>query len=178
MKPTRKILPAAAAILVIAAVALFLLSRLGEAGLKLTDRDSGRVIARFALADGESFSITFRHSVNKSDVTEIYQRRGSEIWQTGCIYYGFYYYGVIPADTYGPVKEDVPAVAVMATIVASNKVDEDVIYAFVKGLFDYKSDIAVSHAKGSELDLNTAVSGVSIPWHDGAAKFYKEQGLM
>ena len=89
MKPTRKILPAAAAILVIAAVALFLLPRTGEAGLKLTDRDSGRVIARFALADGESFSITFRHSVNKSDVTEIYQRRGSEIWQTGCIYYGF-----------------------------------------------------------------------------------------
>ena len=89
MKPTRKILPAAAAILVIAAVALFLLPRPGQPGLKLTDRDSGRVIARFALADGESFSITFRHSVNKSDVTEIYQRRGSEIWQTGCIYYGF-----------------------------------------------------------------------------------------
>ena len=89
MKPKRKILPAAAAILVIAAVALFLLPRPGDAGLKLTDRDSGRVIARFALADGESFSITFRHSVNKSDVTEIYQRRGSEIWQTGCIYYGF-----------------------------------------------------------------------------------------
>ena len=89
MKPTRKILPAAAAILVIAAVALFLLPRTGDAGLKLTDRDSGRVIARYALADGDSFSITFRHSVNKSDVTEIYQRRGSEIWQTGCIYYGF-----------------------------------------------------------------------------------------
>ena len=89
MKPTRKILPAAAAILVIAAVALFLLSRLGEAGLKLTDRDSGRVIARYALADGDSFSITFRHSVNKSDVTEIYQRRGKEIWLTGCVYYGF-----------------------------------------------------------------------------------------
>ena len=89
MRTSHKLLLAAAAILVIAAVALFLLSRLGEAGLKLTDRDSGRVIARFALADGESFSITFRHSVNKSDVTEIYQRRGSEIWQTGCIYYGF-----------------------------------------------------------------------------------------
>ena len=89
MKPTRKILPAAAAILVIAAVALFLLPRPGQPGLKLTDRDSGRVIARFALADGESFSITFRHSVNKSDVTEIYQRRGREIWLTGCVYYDF-----------------------------------------------------------------------------------------
>ena len=91
--------------------------------------------------------------------------------------YGFYYYGVIPGGTYSPVADDVPAVAVMATIVASNKVSEDVIYAFVKGLFDYKDDITAGHVKGSELDLNTAVSGVSIPWHAGAAKFYTEQGL-
>ena len=41
------------------------------------------------LKDGDSFSVTFRHSVNKSDVTEIYQRRGKEIWLTGCVYYGF-----------------------------------------------------------------------------------------
>ena len=92
--------------------------------------------------------------------------------------YGFYYYGVIPGGTYSPVAEDVPAVAVMATIVASNKVSSDVIYAFVKGLFDNKADIAAGHVKGNELDLNTAISGVSIPWHDGAAKFYKEKGLM
>ena len=92
--------------------------------------------------------------------------------------YGFYYYGVIPGGTYKPVADDVPAVAVMATIVASNKVPADVVYAFVKGLFDYKGDITAGHAKGAELDLNTAVSGVSIPWHDGAAKFYKEMGLM
>lgn len=92
--------------------------------------------------------------------------------------YGFYYYGVIPGGTYSPVADDVPAVAVMATIVASNKVSADVVYAFVKGLFDYKADITASHVKGNELDLNTAVSGVSIPWHDGAAKFYKEKGLM
>ena len=80
---------AAAAILVIAAVALFVLPRLRAPGLVLTDRDTGRVCARYPLEDGESFSVTFRHSVNKSDVTEIYQRRGKEIWQTGCVYYGF-----------------------------------------------------------------------------------------
>ena len=85
---------------------------------------------------------------------------------------------MIPGGTYKPVADDVPAVAVMATIVASNKVPADVVYAFVKGLFDYKDDITAGHAKGAELDLNTAVSGVSIPWHDGAAKFYKEKGLM
>ena len=91
--------------------------------------------------------------------------------------YGFYYYGVIPGGTYSPVADDVPAVAVMATIVASNNVSADVIYAFVKGLFDYKDDISASHVKGNELDLNTAVSGVSIPWHAGAVKYYTEMGL-
>ena len=91
--------------------------------------------------------------------------------------YGFYYYGVIPGGTYSPVADDVPAVAVMATIVASNNVSSDVIYAFVKGLFDYKDDITAGHVKGNELDLNTAISGVSIPWHDGAAKYYTEMGL-
>jgi TRAP transporter TAXI family solute receptor len=91
--------------------------------------------------------------------------------------YGFYYYGVIPGGTYSPVADDVPAVAVMATIVASNNVSADVIYAFVKGLFDYKDDISASHVKGNELDLNTAISGVSIPWHEGAAKYYTEMGL-
>ena len=80
---------AAAAILVIAAVALFVLPRLRTPGLVLTDRDTGRVCARYPLEDGESFSVTFRHSVNKSDVTEIYQRRGREIWLTGCVYYDF-----------------------------------------------------------------------------------------
>ena len=72
----------AAAILVVAA-AVALLS------LVLSEQDTGRVFARIPLKDGDSFSVTFRHSVNKSDVTEIYQRRGNEIWLTGCVYYGF-----------------------------------------------------------------------------------------
>ncbi len=91
--------------------------------------------------------------------------------------YGFYYYGVIPGGTYKGVDEDVPAVAVMATIIASNKVSADTVYSFLKGLFDYKADITAGHVKGNELDLNTAVSGVSIPWHKGAVKFYSENGL-
>ena len=80
---------AAAAILVVAAVALLGLFLLRAPKLVLSDQDSGRVFARLPLADGDSFSVTFRHSVNKSDVTEIYQRRGKEIWLTGCVYYGF-----------------------------------------------------------------------------------------
>ena len=79
----------AAAILVVAAAAAFLLLSQREPKLVLSEQDTGRVFARLPLQDGDSFSVTFRHSVNKSDVTEIYQRRGKEIWLTGCVYYGF-----------------------------------------------------------------------------------------
>lgn len=80
---------AAAAILVVAAAAILAVFLLREPGLLLSDDETGKVFARLPLRDGDSFSVTFRHSVNKSDVTEIYQRRGKEILLTGCVYYGF-----------------------------------------------------------------------------------------
>ena len=73
----------------IAAAAILAPSLFRTERLVLSDQISGRVYARLPLAEGESFSVTFRHSVNKSDVTEIYERRGREIWLTGCVYYGF-----------------------------------------------------------------------------------------
>lgn len=92
--------------------------------------------------------------------------------------YGFYTYGSIPANTYSPVTEDVPAVAVMATIIARNDVPEDTIYALVKGIFDNQEELGAGHEKGKELNLETAVSGIDIPFHPGAAKYFQEVGAM
>ncbi|MBP5166157.1 MAG: TAXI family TRAP transporter solute-binding subunit [Oscillospiraceae bacterium] len=91
--------------------------------------------------------------------------------------YGFYTAVTVPAETYSCMTEDVQCAAVMATIIASNDLGEEAVYSFLKGLFDYKSEISVAHNKGSELDLNTAVSGISIPFHPGALKFYAEKGI-
>ena len=92
--------------------------------------------------------------------------------------YGFYTYGNIPANTYKPVTEDVPAVAVMATIIARNDVPEDAIYNFIKGIFDLQDQIIAGHDKGNELSLDTAVSGIDIDFHPGAVKYFTEQGVM
>ncbi|MCF0121102.1 MAG: TAXI family TRAP transporter solute-binding subunit [Oscillospiraceae bacterium] len=92
--------------------------------------------------------------------------------------YGFYTKVTVPGGTYSCVSKDTQAVAVMATIVASNKLSEDAVYAFTKALFDYKADITAGHTKGAELDTATAVSGISIPFHAGAEKYYKEVGAL
>lgn len=91
--------------------------------------------------------------------------------------YTFYTYGTIPANTYTPVTEDVPAVAVMSTIIARNDVADDTIYNFVKGIFDNQEEITAGHAKGAELSLETAVAGITIPFHPGAAQYFTEQGV-
>jgi TRAP transporter TAXI family solute receptor len=91
--------------------------------------------------------------------------------------YGFYTTDIIPAGTYSCVDHDVKTVAVMATIIAANDLPEETVYAFLKGMFDNKADIAAGHVKGELIDLNTAVSGISIPFHPGAAAYYADQGI-
>lgn len=57
--------------------------------LVLSDQISGRVFARYDVAEGDTFSVTFRHSVNKSNVTEIYEVCDGAILLVGCDYYDF-----------------------------------------------------------------------------------------
>jgi len=84
----------------------------------------------------------------------------------------------VPANTYKGQTEDVNTVAVNAVLVASNELKEDVVYSLTKALFENQAELASAHAKGKELSLETAVKGVSILFHPGAVKYYKEKGLM
>jgi len=34
------------------------------------------------------------------------------------------------------------------------------------------------HAKGKDVTIETALNGMAIPLHPGAAKYYKEKGLI
>jgi len=84
----------------------------------------------------------------------------------------------IPANTYKNQTSPVKTVAVNAVLIASTDVKADVAYGIVKSLFENQSALAAAHAKGKELSLKTASTGVSIPFHPGAVKYYKEKGLM
>ena len=85
---------------------------------------------------------------------------------------------VIPANTYKNQSAEVKTVAVAAVLIASSELKEDVVYQLTKALFNNQPELAATHAKGKELNLKTAVKGVSIPFHPGAKKYYKEKGVM
>lgn len=85
---------------------------------------------------------------------------------------------VIPANTYKNQTSEVKTIAVAAVLIASSDLKEEIVYKLTKALFENQAELASAHAKGKELNLQRAVTGVSIPFHPGAVKYYKEKGAM
>ena len=93
--------------------------------------------------------------------------------------YGFFSESPIPSGTYEGV-DAVNTVAVGAQWFTSAKEDTDLIYKITKALWHKESRklMDVGHAKGKTITPDTALSGVGVPLHPGAEKFYKEAGLI
>jgi hypothetical protein len=91
--------------------------------------------------------------------------------------YPFFTKAVVPKGAYKGVDADIPTVAVMAILVARAEMEEAMAYQITKVIFDNLADIERAHAKGKELKLETALTGMSIPLHPGAEKFFKEKGI-
>jgi uncharacterized protein len=97
----------------------------------------------------------------------------------------FYTKVIIPKNTYKGMKQDVATITVMAQWVVDEQVPEDVVYKLTKALWEKGKDgmsgadvLAKVHAKGKDVQLKTALSGMAIPLHPGAARYYKEKNLI
>lgn len=92
--------------------------------------------------------------------------------------YPFYTVEKIPANTYKGQEQEVSTVAVMAMMVARAELPEDLVYNFTRVIFENLSTFYGAHAQAKNLKLETALAGMPIPLHPGAAKFYKEKGVL
>ena len=90
--------------------------------------------------------------------------------------YPFYAKYTITRDEYEFLSGNVNTVAVQATLICSPDMDEQVAYDIVKAIIEGKSDI--SHSKGAFIDAAYAVQGVSVGFHPGAEKYFKEAGVL
>lgn len=83
----------------------------------------------------------------------------------------------IPAETYDFLDEDVPTVAVFASLMGSTtQISEDLGYELTRVTFEHADDITVGAAQF--VDLDEALMGIGdIPLHPGAERYFEEQGL-
>jgi TRAP transporter TAXI family solute receptor len=84
----------------------------------------------------------------------------------------------IPANTYPGQDKDVPTAAVANYLVTSSAVSDDLAYQMTRLIFENLPELATAHASGKEIKLETAPIGNPIPLHPGAARYYKEKGLL
>ena len=85
---TRTRLVVAVAALCAAAAVLLLLGEQGGMTQSVVG-ENGEVVAQLPVEEGSRFSVTFKHSVNQSDVREIYEISDGRIFVEACEYAAF-----------------------------------------------------------------------------------------
>lgn len=91
----------------------------------------------------------------------------------------YYRKAVIPGGMYRGSDNDVTTFGVAATFVSSTDVPDDVVYEVVKAVFENFDSFKRLHPAFANLNKSEMVAdALSAPLHPGAAKYYKEAGLI
>lgn len=91
----------------------------------------------------------------------------------------YYRKAVIPGGMYRGSDNDVTTFGVAATFVSSTDVPDEVVYEVVKAVFENFDSFKRLHPAFANLNKSEMVAdALSAPLHPGAAKYYKEAGLI
>ena len=91
----------------------------------------------------------------------------------------YYAKATIPGGMYANNPNPTPTYGVLATMMTSAKVPDQVVYDLVKAVFENFDEFKKLHPAFANLDPRHMVKdGLSAPLHPGAIKYYKEKGWM
>lgn len=133
----------------------------------------GKIDAAFIVAGAPTTAITELATTNGVRLVNIDGEYRDKIIKK----HPYYAELVIPKKTYPKQDEDVQTIAVQATLIVDKDASEKEVYDLTAAIFDHKSDIKKENAKGEELTLENASSITTVPYHKGAAKYFKEHGI-
>ncbi len=156
-------------------------------GIKATEHELGLAQSTQRLADGQIDAFFYAGGTPFAALIQLGSTRGFELYKFSkdeqkAINKIIPYYvdSMIPAGTYESIDYDVPTLAVNGQLVTSVEQPDELIYEITKALWNKNTRklLDKGHSKGKAIRLETALKGVLIPVHPGAAKFYKEAGVM
>ena len=89
-----------------------------------------------------------------------------------------YVAATIPANTYDGQTADVPTASVPNLLVTRVGVSDEVVYLMTKSLFDHLDQLVQTHPAAKDISVKTAITGLPIPLHPGAERYYREVGIL
>ncbi len=93
--------------------------------------------------------------------------------------YPFFAKSAIPSGTYFNVPRT-ETLSVGAQLIVSEKLSDDMVYEITRALWNENTAhlLKDGHPKGELISAETALSGLAIPLHPGAERWYREQSLI
>lgn len=84
----------------------------------------------------------------------------------------------IPANTYEGQTAEVPTAAVENFLVTSEAVPEAQVYTMTKTIFSHLPALVAAHSAAKAISLDNAVKSLPVPLHPGAARYFREAGVL
>ena len=138
----------------------------GEAANALKD---GNIDAGFITAGYPTAAIQDLASQSKIKLLPIDSDKADELVKD----FPFYTKTVIPAGTYSGLDVDTPAVSVMAMLITTDKMSDEIGGAVTKALFENLDRLKASHSAAAKISKETATNGIPIKFNGGAEKFFQ-----
>lgn len=91
--------------------------------------------------------------------------------------YPFVEEGLIPAGLYGDHPE-ARTISVRANLVCRGDLGEGLVYSIARALWERIDEIRSAHPRTRDIRLKEALRGLGAPLHPGAARFYREKGMI
>jgi len=88
-----------------------------------------------------------------------------------------YITATIPAGTYEGQVEPVPTAAVVNYLVTHSGVKDETVYQMTKAIYESLPELAAAHAAAKDIKLENALSGMPVPLHPGAQRYFDEKGV-
>lgn len=90
---------------------------------------------------------------------------------------GLYYPVEIPAGTYPGQTEAIPTAEYANLVVTDASADEEMIYNFVKAIFENIERVHAIHPAAEVVNIDAALAGLPVPLHPGAIRYFEEVGV-
>jgi hypothetical protein len=84
---------------------------------------------------------------------------------------------VVPAGTYRTLAEDQPTLGVFNFAIIHKAMPDDLAYAIVEAVHADHAELVKGHAAAKETVPANVVKNTFLPFHPGAARYYRERGL-
>ena len=91
-----------------------------------------------------------------------------------CPYYNKH---VILSGTYDGLDQDTNTLSIQATMIVSADASEEDVYNLTAGIYENTEGISAILSRGIDMSVENATTGVTVPFHSGAAKYFAEKGF-